>query len=214
MGDIFSIEALTATLYALPGIILGFSLHEFSHAYAAYKLGDNTAKNMGRLTLDPVVHIDPVGFIMLILFHFGWAKPVPVNSNNFKHPKMDDNIVSLAGPASNFILAILLAGVIKLFYVLNAPDTFLVNIILQVLLLGVIVNIGLGIFNLLPIPPLDGSHLLFNLLPAKYSNKLMEHYNTIIIIALLLMFTGAFGYVIRPAINWVLGVIFGMYGIS
>lgn len=213
MGDLFSIEALEQMLYALPGIILGFSLHEFSHAYAAHKLGDDTAKNMGRLTLDPVAHIDPVGFIMLILFHFGWAKPVPVNTRNFKHPKRDDNIVSIAGPISNFLLAILLAGVIKLFYVFNAPDTFLVNIITQVLVLGVVVNIGLGIFNLLPIPPLDGSHLLVNLLPTKYSNILMEHYNTIIIIMLVLMFTGVFGYVIGPAINWALGIVFGIYGI-
>lgn len=213
MGDIFSIEALKMMLYALPGIILGFSFHEFAHAFTAYKLGDDTAKNQGRLTLDPVAHIDPVGFIMLLLVHFGWAKPVPVNTRNFKYPKRDDMLVSIAGPISNFLIAILLAGIIKLFIVFNVPDNFFVQTIATVIGLGVVVNIGLGIFNLLPIPPLDGSHLLFNLLPPKYSYKLMEYSNVIMIIMLVLLFTGVLGGIIGPAIEWGVGLVYGIYGI-
>ncbi len=185
-------------LFSLPGLLLAFSFHEFAHAYVAYKLGDPTAKNLGRLTLDPIAHIDPLGFIMLLIVHFGWAKPVPVNTRNFKNPRRDDMLVSLAGPGANFLLALILAGIIKIFYVLNVQNDYTIQIIATVIFLGVIYNIGLGVFNLLPIPPLDGSHVLLNLLPSKYAYSFIQHQGTIQIIMLVLLFTGMISYIISP----------------
>lgn len=203
-----------AMLYVLPGLLLALSVHEFAHGYAAYKLGDDTAKLQGRLTLDPIKHIDPIGFLMLLFMGFGWAKPVMVNKRNFKYPKRDDNIVSLAGPFSNFILALLLAGLAKVLLMIPINGQLSEIILTQlyiVLLSGVAINIGLGVFNLIPIPPLDGSHVLFNMLPSKFYYNVMQNYDIVRFGFLILLATGILGGMIGPIIQVINLWIFGIF---
>ena len=175
-------------LYTLPAILIGLTVHEWAHAYAAYRLGDPTARNLGRMTLNPIAHIDLIGFLMLILVGFGWAKPVPVNPRNFKNYKRDDIIVSLAGIVTNLITAFLfsfvyVAGILK--WGLGTNEAFLT-------IFGSIItiNLALAIFNLIPIYPLDGSHVLEALLIRKIPRFFMflRQYGQWILLALL--FTG------------------------
>jgi len=147
-------------IYRIPGILIAIAFHECAHAYSAYKLGDPTARNLGRMTLDPLKHLDLIGGIMLLLVGYGWAKPVPVNPRNFKKLRRDDTIVSLAGCAVNFVLAFLLTGI---FYLVANGFKVQNEIVLRLIESAVMVNIGLGIFNLIPIPPLDGYHVLKNI---------------------------------------------------
>lgn len=205
---------LMAMLYSLPGILLALSVHEFAHAYMAYKLGDNTAKSQGRLTLDPIAHIDPVGFLMLLFAGFGWAKPVMVNKRNFKHPVRDDNLVSLAGPVSNFILAIIFTLVLKIMYMFNLQYVLIGGILINVVYGIIIINVGLGIFNLIPIPPLDGSHVLFNMLPSKYYYQMMQNYHIIQMIFIILFITGILGNLISPLISGMLRLLGYMFNIN
>ena len=149
---------------SLLAILIAITVHEFSHAWMANYLGDPTAKLEGRLSLNPLVHIDPIGFIMLLLVHFGWAKPVPYNPNYLKNPRTGSLLIALAGPISNFVLALIFS--IPLKYI--SPDHFLIDFFL----LSVLINIGLMVFNLLPIPPLDGSKVLAFFIPAKYNREL------------------------------------------
>ena len=142
-----------------PVFMLALTIHEFSHGYIAYRLGDPTAKNAGRLTFNPLVHLDIFGTIALIFMHFGWAKPVPVDLRNFANPRKDNLWVALAGPASNFIAAFGFGIMFRLFEpILGGSD--IGNILAMMLLYGVWINLVLSIFNLLPIPPLDGFHIL------------------------------------------------------
>jgi len=152
---------IVAILYVL-------TIHEFSHAFSAYLVGDHTAKDFGRLTFNPLAHVDILGFIMLFFAGFGWGKPVPVNPVNFRHPRRDSIIVSVAGPLSNLLSGIFFLIVIKL---LDAYTTLSSgNLLINFIFLLVIINFTLFIFNLLPIPPLDGSKVLFNILPSKFDN--------------------------------------------
>lgn len=137
-------------VYNLPGLFIAIIFHELAHGYMAYILGDNTAKNAGRLSLNPIKHIDPVGFVCMLVFRFGWAKPVPINPLNFRNRKRDTILVSLAGPLTNFIIAILVSFVI-LFARITSP------ILQKIFVITLWYNIMLGVFNLLPFPPLDGS---------------------------------------------------------
>ena len=147
-------------IYSLPGLFVAIIFHELAHGYTAYLLGDNTAKNAGRLSLNPIKHIDPIGFISMLVFKFGWAKPVPINPINFKKRKRDTILVSLAGPVSNFIIA-LIVGFILSSSIVRSEIAF------QLLLITLWYNIMLGVFNLLPFPPLDGSKIIASLLPRK-----------------------------------------------
>lgn len=150
-------------LYSLPGVIIGLTVHEFSHAFVAAKLGDDTARAQGRITLNPFYHIDPVGMIFILFAGFGWAKPVQFDMRKLKSPKRDRILIALAGPLSNLILGILFLFIIKLFFTFSysLPD-MVYEILLRLLFYISVINLGLFIFNMLPIPPLDGSHVFLS----------------------------------------------------
>ena len=154
-SDLSSI--LLEILYRVPGILVAISFHECAHAYAAYKCGDPTARNLGRMTLNPFAHFDPIGLVMLLLVRFGWAKPVPINTRNFKNPRKDELIVSLAGVAANLIIAFITLGVM---YALQICTTIESTILDNILSSMFFINLAFFVFNLLPIPPLDGYHVL------------------------------------------------------
>src|SRR5665647_1256288 len=150
-------------LYIIPGILLGFTIHEFSHALVAYRLGDDTPKHQGRLTLSPFAHIDLMGFLAILLIGFGWAKPVQINTRNFKNPRRDDILVSIAGPLSNLGLAIISLIIFKFAYPLVSGQ--LGEVMITLLANCVIYNVILFVFNLMPIPPLDGYSIFKNIAP-------------------------------------------------
>jgi len=154
--------------------LLCITIHELAHGFTAYKLGDRTAKDMGRLTLNPIKHIDPLGLLMMLVMRFGWAKPVPVNMRNFKHPKRYMAITALAGPVSNILLAIVFMLLFGLFFTsftgFDAGAT-----IADILFNAIYISIALAVFNMLPIPPLDGSKVLFSVLPEESYIKLMRY---------------------------------------
>ena len=173
-------------LYTIPAILIGLTVHEWAHAYAADKLGDPTAKNLGRMTLNPLAHLDPLGIIMLLFLGFGWARPVPVNPRNFKKFRRDDIIVSLAGITANCIVAffavlIFYAGI--LFWGLGNNDAYY-----QIMMRIITINLSLMVFNLIPLHPLDGSHvaesLLFRKMPRVF--LFLRDYGQYILIALLI----------------------------
>jgi Zn-dependent protease len=180
-----------------PPILLALTFHEYAHAYIANRLGDPTAKLMGRLTLNPLVHLDLLGTAMLFIVHIGWAKPVPVNPINFRNPKRDLLWVSLAGPAANLLLAFLFGmglRIIGIGYLVGD-----MGVILKMIWYGMYINIILAVFNLFPIPPLDGSKILMGLIPEKYEQQLepLLKYGPTILIALIV-----FGFVTKNPILW------------
>jgi len=157
--------SLTEILQVLPAILLGLTVHELSHAFAALRLGDDTPQRLGRVTANPLKHIDPVGFVLLLVAGFGWAKPVVINRENLRKPARDDVLIALAGPLSNLLLALVLVLLLRIVLALvpfGSPRAM--EITASVFLVFISINIALGLFNLLPIPPLDGSHLISNLL--------------------------------------------------
>jgi Zn-dependent protease len=153
-------RSLLDILITIPGIILGFSVHEYAHARMAFLLGDSTAADDGRMTMDCTRHIDPMGFLFLIIAGFGWAKPVLINPEAFKNPKRDEILVSLAGPLSNLVLAFIFFTVYKLMtFTAVYPYTGMMHTTMSIILMGAYINLGLFVFNMIPLPPLDGSHL-------------------------------------------------------
>jgi Zn-dependent protease len=162
---------LDTLLIRIPAILIALTIHEFAHGYIAWRFGDPTARNAGRLTLNPLSHLDVFGTLMLFFGPFGWAKPVPVNPYYFTNPKRDGLLVSLAGPASNIALALVFGYALRLL-----PISLLSPGILFFLQLCIGLNIGIAFFNLIPVPPLDGSHILAGLLPnhliPSYYNKM------------------------------------------
>jgi len=162
-------------LYTLPAILIGLTVHEWAHAFVAYKLGDPTAKNLGRMTLNPFAHIDLFGFLMLIFVGFGWAKPVPVNPRNFKKFRRDDILVSLAGITANLLVA-LLATFLYYFGLLKwnlAGNEAFGSIVLSI----IIIDLSLAVFNLIPIYPLDGSHVAESLLARRFPKAFLFLHN-------------------------------------
>ena len=178
-------------LLLAPPILLALTFHEFSHAWVAFRFGDNTAQQMGRLTLNPLAHLDLMGTVMIFLVHFGWAKPVPVNPLNLKNPKSDMLWISLAGPVSNMLLA-LVSGLSIRFLVAGGLDPKsggMTAILAQMLWLSLQINLALAVFNILPVAPLDGSKILFGLLPRRYEHLMIPLYNygPIVLMALILL---------------------------
>ena len=207
MPDIQVNPKLISFLTFIPMFIISITIHEFAHAFFAHKLGDDTAKNEGRYSLNPLKHIDLVGTIILPIASFvsgfaliGWAKPVPINRNNFKNTLRDDALVSFAGPFSNFLLAVLFFVLFMFSYNLNAGQS---ELILSILWYGVFFNVFLCLFNLIPIPPLDGSHILFDLFPNKYTASLFKLglYGSLLL--LFFIYSPLWGY-FMDLVNWVL----------
>jgi len=190
-------------------ILIAITIHEFAHAWAAYQLGDQTAKDQGRLTLNPFAHLDPIGTLAIILIGFGWGKPVPFDPYNLRDPRKDSALISLAGPLSNFILAIILAIILRVFTISNLP----LSIISLILTPIIILNVTLGVFNLLPIHPLDGGKILVGLLPERTANEVEALLNQYGLILLLLIMFPIFGGsslasgIIGPIINLLLSLL-------
>jgi len=200
---------LTELAYVLPVMLISLTLHEWGHAYAAFRCGDPTAKNLGRMTLNPIAHIDPIGFLSLLLLGFGWAKPVPVNSRNFKNFKVGEAVVSLAGVAMNFLL-VLLASIVLVIVYRYIPAGRSNDALNSILLYLLSLNVTLMVFNLIPIYPLDGYHifeLLFaRVLPTRFF-MFMHRYGNWILIALLVLFRNIGFSPIGIVQGWVIDAI-------
>jgi len=188
---------LQTLILLIPVLLFSLTIHEYAHGWVAYNLGDPTPKLHGRLTLNPIAHLDPMGTLVLIVTRrFGWAKPVPVNPSYFENPRKGMMTVGLAGPLSNFTTAFIIALPIRMGLMPNIPFS-----LWQMLILAIQINIALGLFNLIPVPPLDGSKILMGILPPRYDHiyRQMESYGPILL--LLLVFTGMLGRILFPLIN-------------
>ena len=189
-----------ANIVSFIALIVAITIHEFSHAFVADQLGDPTPRSYGRVSLNPLAHLDPLGTVMMLLVHFGWGKPVPIDPYNFAHPKRDEILVAIAGPGSNLILAIILSIFWHFF-----PS--------QLVIIFVSINVALAVFNLLPIPPLDGSKVFLNLLPVDKAvewEEAFEKYGFFILAALLFLpiaDSNIISLIISPIINIILTVL-------
>ncbi|MBV5318529.1 MAG: site-2 protease family protein [Desulfobulbaceae bacterium] len=185
-----------------PPLLFALTVHELAHGYMAYRLGDPTAKNEGRLTLNPLKHLDPLGVLAFIIMKIGWAKPVPVNPRYFKNPRQDMLLVSLAGPGSNILLALASAALAHLVIALHALPFFILQPLVAMLAASVWINIMLAVFNCIPIPPLDGSKVLMSLLPpaTAHSYARLEPFGFLLLLGL--FYTGIIGWIIMPIIRF------------
>jgi Zn-dependent protease len=186
-------------LLALPVTVMALSAHESAHGYAAYRLGDPTARSLGRITLNPVKHFDLFGFLSMLVFHIGWAKPVPINARYFKNPRRDFAIVGAAGPLSNIALALIHLLILRvvMFFSTNAFKTgtpvkglglAILSVVVYILYMGVAMNVVLAVFNLIPVPPFDGSRIFYAFLPPKWYFGVMKYERYIMIGCILLFF--------------------------
>ena len=216
------LDYIVSRLYILPAIIVGLSFHEFAHAFAAYKMGDPTARNLGRMTINPLAHIDPIGFLMMMIVGFGWAKPVPVNPNRYRNYRVGDIVVSLAGVTMNLIIAIVFAFIYALL-VKVCDVRFLVSgvgqSLLTVIMYFVTVNLCLLVFNLIPIYPLDGFHVAESLLAKRIGPKpfvVIRKYGQYILIGIILLGRAGFSFVGTAAgflTKWLMELMFMLFAI-
>ncbi len=199
--DGFDFSYLLSILLAVIPSLVCITLHELSHGLVAYRLGDDTAKRAGRLTLNPLRHLDPMGLLMMVVFRFGWAKPVPVNMYRFKEPKRGMAITALAGPASNVVITLVFLLIYGALY-LPLRGTAAGEYLLEMLELTAYISLSFAIFNLLPIPPLDGSKVLFSLMDEGRYRTLMryERYGGLLLMAL--VWTGVLGRPLSTAVRW------------
>jgi Zn-dependent protease len=208
---------LPQILTLIPGFIVGLTLHEFSHALAADKLGDPTARNAGRLTLNPIAHLDLLGSVALVVAGFGWAKPCPVDASRFRSPRRDMALVALAGPVSNLILALLISVVIHVLAPLGLGDwMYSSSMAVLIVVRGVWINVVLAVFNLIPIPPLDGSRIVAGVVPEDWNAgyEHFERYGPLVLIGLVLLasFTGVsvLSRIIMPVAEPVFKLVMGL----
>lgn len=205
MGLAYSLDQF---IYVAITLVFAFTLHEFAHAFVAYKFGDNTAARQGRLTLNPMKHLDPIGTILIFIAGFGWARPVPVNRFFFKNPRLAGVLVSVAGPLSNLLLVII---ALAIWYGLLAAGfgPMIPQAGLEFINVFVYLNMVLFVFNLLPFPPLDGYRIIEDLAPANMRAKLTQYENYGIIIFLVLVITPLDQYTISPLFNTVIPFLLG-----
>ena len=207
------IDQLIGKLIYLPAIIVGLSFHEFAHAAVASKLGDPTAKSLGRVTINPLAHIDVLGFLALLLIGFGWGKPVPIDPRYFKHRRRDEILVSLSGVTMNLILAILFTGILKLLdqsanpFFATAPG----GILIQMLVGCIWINLVLLIFNLIPIPPLDGFHVLAEVLNLRRTPLYYQIYEKGPFLLLLLIFFNLTDLILGPGVQFAYQILFNLF---
>lgn len=201
--------SLFMLLASAPGVLIAITFHEFAHGYVAYKLGDNTAKNEGRLSLNPLAHLDPIGTLMLLFAGFGWGKPVQVNPANYTRKismEKGEAIVSAAGPIMNIILAFVFSLIYCALYKF-AGTAFLSSTVVGVIMIlisaTISTNVGLGVFNLIPLPPLDGSKIIMPFLPYKAKEWFTNNEQIFYLIFVVLWITGIAGTIISPAISWI-----------
>jgi Zn-dependent protease len=208
-------ESFLPKLLSLPAILIGISIHEYGHALAAVKLGDDTPLHQGRLTLNPLSHLDPFGFLCLLLVGFGWAKPVMINPRNFKNPKRDDIIVSIAGVTLNLVTAVIFVLIIKAL-VSNYRSIFNTNTgqYLLIMLYSVVqINIVLMVFNLIPLPPLDGHHILQDLGGRRVYQFYHQYEQYIRLGLILLLLTGYIGKIIGPPVYTITSFLFTLFNV-
>ena len=202
----FDFSYILSIIQSLIPALVCITLHELSHGYTAYLLGDDTAKSRGRLTLNPIKHMDVMGLLMMLVFHVGWAKPVPVNMYKFKNPKRGMALTALAGPMSNLVIAVVFMFVSGLLYI-PLYSSGVGYFVLGMLQLTAYISIGLGLFNLIPIPPLDGSKVLFSLMSDEKYYKLMRYERYGSILMLILVASGIIG---RPLSSLISKTIYGL----
>ncbi len=214
------LSSLTEFLYSIPCILIALTVHEVAHGWMAYKLGDPTAKAMGRLTLNPLKHIDPIGALCMLFFHFGWAKPVPINSRYFKKPKRDVALTALAGPVSNILMAfcgILLYSILRaIFLRVGALSSFgatVQQLILYLLFYFYYLNLGLAVFNFLPVPPLDGSRIFLVFLPQKYYFGIMKYERYIQLALMICLWFGFLNGILSTLVGWLASGMFALVGL-
>ena len=202
-------SSFISLLISIPGVLIAITFHEFAHGFAAYKLGDDTAKMEGRLRLNPLDHLDPVGTLMLLFAGFGWGKPVHVNPRNYTRKismEKGEAIVSIAGPLMNFVLAIIFSIIYCAIYKF-AETAFLASttgtVIMTLISATISINVGLGVFNLIPLPPLDGSKVITPFLPYNAKQFFINNEKIFYIIFVVIWITGFAGIIISPAIRWV-----------
>ena len=196
----------------IAAVLLCLVIHEVSHGLAAYHLGDPTAKQSHRLSLNPLRHLDPFGLIMMIAVGFGWAKPVPVNPNYFRKPKQGMAVTALAGPASNFLLALLLLLLARLVYARALVTGALPETLFSFLVNTACLSVGLGLFNLVPVPPLDGSKVVAVLLPDRAYNWLMRYEQLGMVLLVVIISVGVGSNALNAAIDWVFGLFCRIVG--
>lgn len=222
VGLLTDANALLSLVLTLPAVLIAITFHEFAHGFAADRLGDDTPRRQGRLNLNPLSHLDPIGTVMLVFAGFGWGKPVEINSRNFnRNVKMNvgEAIVAASGPLMNFVLAIVFGIIYAVLwkFATNFVATQIGSIIMILVRSCIIVNIGLGIFNLIPLPPLDGSKIIGGFLPYNVRNWFERYYNIFYIIFVAIWVTGIAGMVISPLISLtyegIMGVISKIFGI-